>query len=117
VTVVTLSHFNLLFLYVLHDEEFNNLYTLLRIIRMINSRRMSWIEQVSRMREQRNVCRDMVGKPEGKRPLARPGRKWEDNIKLVLMEKEWGGMDWIRLAQDRDQWQDLVNTVMNFRAL
>jgi hypothetical protein len=56
-----------------------------------------------------------VGKPEGKRPLGRPRRKWEDNIRMDLREMGWGGMDWIDLAQDRDQWRALVNTVMNLR--
>jgi hypothetical protein len=56
-----------------------------------------------------------VGKPEGKRPLGRPRRKWEDNIKLDLQEVGCGGMDWIKLAQDRDRWRALVNVVMNLR--
>jgi hypothetical protein len=56
-----------------------------------------------------------VGKPEGKRPLGRPRRRWLDNIKMYLREIEWDAMDWIDLAQDRDQWRALVNTVMNLR--
>jgi hypothetical protein len=56
-----------------------------------------------------------VGKPEGKRPPERPRRRWEDNIKMDLREIGWGGMDWIDLAQDRDQWRALVNTVMNLQ--
>jgi hypothetical protein len=56
-----------------------------------------------------------VGKPEGKRPLGRPRHRWEYNIKIDLREIGWGGMDWIDLAQDRDQWRALVNTVMNLR--
>jgi hypothetical protein len=56
-----------------------------------------------------------VGKPEGKRPLGRPRRTWEDNIRMDLRGIGWGGMDWIDLAQDRDQWKALVNTVMNLR--
>jgi hypothetical protein len=58
--------------------------------------------------------RILVGKPEGKRPLGRPRCMWVDNIKRDLREIEWGGMDWIDLAQDRDQLRALVNTVMNF---
>jgi hypothetical protein len=54
-----------------------------------------------------------VGKPEGKRPLGRPRRKWEDNIKTDVREREWGGMDWIDLAQDMNQWRVLVDTIMN----
>jgi hypothetical protein len=65
--------------------------------------------------EKRNAYRILVGKPEGKKPLGRPGRRWEDNIKMDFREISWGGMDWIDLAQDRDQWRALVNTVMNLR--
>jgi hypothetical protein len=65
--------------------------------------------------EKRNACRIMVEKPEGKRPLERPGRRWVGNIKMDLREIGWGGMDWIHLAQDRDQWRALMNTVMNLR--
>jgi hypothetical protein len=56
-----------------------------------------------------------LGKPEGKRPLGRPRRRWEDNIKMDLREKGWGGMDWIDLAEDRNQWRTFLYTVMNFR--
>ena len=57
----------------------------------------------------------MTGKPEGKRPIGRPRRRWEDNIKMDLQEVGCGGMDWIELAQDRDRWRELVNVVMNLR--
>jgi hypothetical protein len=67
------------------------------------------------MGEKRNAYRILVGKPEGKRPLGRPRRIWEDNIKMDLKEVGLGGMDWIDLAQDRDQWRALVNTVMSLR--
>jgi hypothetical protein len=67
--------------------------------------------------EKRNAYRILVGKPEGKRPLGRPRRRWVDNIKTDLREIGWDGMDWIDLAQDRDQWRALVNTVMNIRVL
>jgi hypothetical protein len=63
------------------------------------------------MREKRGAYRILVGKPEGKRPLGRTGRRWEDNIKMDLREIGWGGMDWIYLAHGKDQWRDLVNTV------
>ena len=70
---------------------------------------------MARMGEGRDVCRVLVGKPEGKRPLGRPRLRWEDNIKMGLQEVGCGGMDWIELAQDRDRWRALVNAVMNLR--
>jgi hypothetical protein len=69
------------------------------------------------MGEGRNVYRVLVGKPEGKRPLGRPRRRWEDGIKMDLGETDWGGVAWIHLAQDRDRWRALVNAVMNLRVL
>ena len=66
------------------------------------------------MGEERGVHRVLVGKPEGKGPLGRPRRRWEDNIKMDLQEEGAGGGDWMELAQDRDRWRALVNTVMNF---
>jgi len=65
--------------------------------------------------ERRGVYRVLVGKSEGKRPLGRPRRKWEDNIKIDLQEVGCGDMDWIDLAQDRDRWRALVNAVMNLQ--
>jgi hypothetical protein len=67
------------------------------------------------MGETRNAYSILVGKPEGKRPLGRPRRRWVDNIEIDLREIGWDGMDWIELAQDRGQWRALVNTVMNLR--
>jgi hypothetical protein len=66
------------------------------------------------MEEESGVYSVLVGKPEGKRPLERPRRRWEDNIRMDLQEVGCGGMDWIGLAQDRDRWRALVNAVMNF---
>jgi hypothetical protein len=87
------------------------------IIRQIISRRMRWAGHVARMGEGRNVYRVLVGKPEGKRPLGRPRRRWEDGIKMDLREIGWGGVEWIQLAQDRDRWRAVVNAVMNLRVL
>jgi len=70
---------------------------------------------VARRGEGRVVCRVLVGKPEGKKPLGRHRRRWEDNIKMDLQEVGCWGMDWIDLAQDRDRWRALVNAVMNLR--
>jgi hypothetical protein len=67
------------------------------------------------MGERRGMYRVSVGKPEGKRPLGRPKRRWEDNIQMDIQEVGCGGMDWIELAQDRDRWRALVNAVMNLR--
>jgi hypothetical protein len=82
---------------------------------MIKSKRMRWAGHVARMGETKNAYRILVGKPEGKRPLARPRRRWVDNIKIDLREIGWDGVDWVDLSQDRDQWRALVNTVMNLR--
>jgi hypothetical protein len=82
---------------------------------MIKSRRMRGAGHVARMGEKRNVYSIMVGKREGKIPLGRPRRRWVDNIKMDLREIGWHGMDWIDLAQYRDQCRALVNTTMNLR--
>jgi hypothetical protein len=69
------------------------------------------------MGEERNVYRVSVGKPEGKRPLGRPRRRWEDGIRMDLREIGLGGVDWIQLSQDRDRWRAVVSAVMNLRVL
>ena len=99
----------------LHNEELNDLYCSPNVVRVINSRRMTWAGHVARMGERRGVYRVLVGEPEGKRPLGRPRRRWEDNIKMDLHEVRCGGMDWIGLAQDMGRWRALVNAVMNLR--
>jgi hypothetical protein len=101
----------------LHSGELHNLYSSPDIIRQIKSRRMSWAGHVARMGEGRNVYRVLAGNTEGKRPLARLRRRWEDGIKMDLRELGWGGVEWVHLAQDRDRWWALVNAVMNLRVL
>ena len=95
----------------LHNEELNDLYSSPNIVRVIKSRRIRWAGHVARMGENRGVYRVLVGKPEIKRLLGRPRRRWEDNIKMDLQEVECGGMDWIELAEDRDRWRALVHAV------
>ena len=97
----------------LHKEELRDLYSQSNIVRVVKLR-MRWVGHVARIGEGRGVHRVLVGKPEGKRPLGRPKRRWEDNIKMDLQEVGGGG-DWMELAQDRDRWRALVNTVMNLR--
>jgi hypothetical protein len=82
---------------------------------MIKSRRMRWEGHVARVGEKKNVYRLLVGKPEGKRPLGRPRRRWTDNIKMVLSETGLGGVDWIGLTQDRYRWRGLVTAIMKLR--
>jgi hypothetical protein len=83
---------------------------IIRIIRIIKSRRMRWTGNVARMGEKRNACRLLVGKP-----LGRPRRRWADNIVMNLGEVGWGDVDWIGLAQDRNSWRALVNSILNLR--
>jgi len=99
----------------LHNEELNDLYSSPNTVRVIKSRRMRWAGHVARMAEERGVYRILVGKPEGKTPVGRPRRRWVDNIRNDLHEVGCGYMDWIGLAQGRDEWRTLVSAVMNLR--
>ena len=81
-------------------------------MRVIKSRRMRWAGHVAGIGEGSGVYRVLVGKPEGRRPMGRPRRRWEDNIKIDLQEVGCGDRDWIELAQDRDRCQALVNAVI-----
>jgi hypothetical protein len=99
----------------LHSEELHNLYSSPDIIKQVKSRRMRWAGHVARMGEKRKVYKVLVGKPEGKSPLGR--RRWEDGIRMDLREIGLGGVDCIRLAQDRDRCRAVVSAVMNLRVL
>jgi hypothetical protein len=90
----------------LHCEELRNLYASPNIIRAIKSRKITWAGLVERMRNMRNAYNILFGKREGKRPLGKPRRKWEDNIRMDLRKIEWESADWINLTQDR-------NTILN----
>jgi hypothetical protein len=98
----------------LHNDEIHNLYSSPNIVKVIKSR-MRWVGHVARMVEGRGIYRVLVRRPEGKRPLGRPRRRWEDNIQLDLREIGIDGANWTQLAQDRVQWRAFVNTVMNLR--
>jgi len=93
--------------------SFRDLYSLPNIVQVVKSRRMRWAGHMAHTGEGRGVHRVRVGRPEGKRPLGRPRRRWENNIKMDLREVGGGG-DWMELVQDMDRWRALVNTVMNF---
>jgi hypothetical protein len=99
----------------LHNDELHSLYSSINIVRVFKSRRMRWAGHLARMGEGRGTYRDLVGRPEGKRPLGRHRRRYEDNIKMDLREIRIDGANWIQLAQDRVQWRACVNTVMNLR--
>jgi hypothetical protein len=99
----------------LHNDEIYSLYSSPNVGRVINSRWMRWAGHVACMGEGRGVYRVLVEKPEGVRPLGRPRRKWEDNIKMHLRDVGIDRANWVRLAQDRVQWRAFVNAVMNLR--
>jgi hypothetical protein len=99
----------------LHNKELYALYSSPNIIRVIKSRRLRWAGHVARMGERRGAYGALLGKPEGRRPLERPRRRWKDNIKLYVQEVGCEGMDWIDLAHDMDRWRTVVNVVMNLR--
>jgi hypothetical protein len=98
----------------LHNEKLYHLYSP-NIFRVIKSRRVIWGWACTTYGGHEKCILDLVGRPEGRRQLGRPRRKWEDNIKMDLQEVEGGVMDWIDLTQDRDSWQAGVNAVINFR--
>jgi hypothetical protein len=99
----------------LHNDELNDQYSLPNIVRVVKSRRMGWARHVARMWEERGVHRVLVGKPEGKRRLGRPRRRWEDNIKVDVQGVGGGCGVWKELAQDKEGRRALVSTVKNLR--
>jgi len=99
----------------IHNEELNDLYTSPNIVRVIKSRRIRWAGHMARMAEERGAFRVLEGKPEGKRPLGRPRRRWVDNIRMDLQKVGCEYMDWIGLAQERDGWRTLVSAIMDLR--
>jgi hypothetical protein len=99
----------------LHNEELHGFYSKPSIVRVIKARRMIWAGHVARMGEVRSANNILVGRPEGRRPLGRPKRRWEDNIKMDLGKIGFGDVDWIDLAQDRDRCRAFVKTVMNLQ--
>jgi hypothetical protein len=96
----------------LHNEGLHNLFSSPSIIRMIQSRRMKWVEHMARMGDKRNAYGILMEKSGGKRPLGRQRGRWVGNIKMDLGEIGWDGMDWVDVPQDIDQWRALVNMVM-----
>jgi hypothetical protein len=97
----------------LHNAELHNLYYSPNIVRVVKSRRMKWAGHVACMGEGRGFYRVLVRRPEGKRPLGRPKRRWEDSSKLDLREIGIDESNWIRLAQDRVRWRAFVSKVMS----
>jgi hypothetical protein len=101
----------------LHNEELLDLYSSPNIIRQIKSRRMRWTGHVARMREEVKVYKVLVGKSEGKNYLEDQGVDGRMGSEWILGKLAGGGVDWIRLAQDRDRWRAVVSAVMNLRVL
>jgi hypothetical protein len=99
----------------MHNEELLDLYFSPSVIRIIKSRGIIWAGNVARRGEKRNSYRLFLGKPEGKRPLGRPRRRWVDNIRMDLGEVGWDDVNWIGLAKDRNRWRALVNSVLNLQ--
>jgi hypothetical protein len=99
----------------LHNEELHGLYSSPCIVRVIKARTIRWAAHVACMGEVRGAYNILVGRPEGRRPLGRPRRRWEDNIKMDLREIGFGDVNWIHLAQDRDRWRALVDMVISLR--
>jgi hypothetical protein len=94
-------------------EKLNDLHCSSNIVQVIKSSRLRWVGHVERMVERRGLYRVLVQKPEGKRPFGKPGRGWEDNIKMDHQEVGCEDMDWVELVKDRNRCQTVVNAIMN----
>ena len=99
----------------LYNEELYSLYRSPNIVRVIKSRRLRWAGHVARMEVGRSAFKILTGKPTGKRPLGRPRRRWEDNIRMDLEEIDMNAGNWVDSAQDRTYWRALVNAALNLR--
>jgi hypothetical protein len=99
----------------LHNEGLHKMYGSPNITRVIKSRRVRWTGHAACMGEMRDAYKTLVRKPEQKRPLGRPRHRWEDNTRMNLGETGWEGVNWVYMAQGRDQWWDLVNMVTNLQ--
>ena len=99
----------------LHNEELHSLYRSPNIVRVIKCRRLRWSGDVARMEDGRSAFKILKGKPTGKRPLGRPRRRWEDNIRMNLEEIGISTGNWVDSAQDRNYWRALVNATLNLR--
>ena len=99
----------------LHNKELHSLYRSPNIVRVIKSRRLRWAGHVARMEEGRSAFKILTGKSNGKRPLGRPRRRWEDNIRMDLEEIGINAENWVDSAQDRNYWRALVNAALNLR--
>ena len=93
----------------------HSLYSSPNIVRVIKSRILRWAGHVARMEESRSAFKILTGKPTGKRPLGRPRRRWEDNIRMQLEEININACNWVGSAQDRDYWRALVNVALDLR--
>ena len=96
-------------------EELHSLYRSPNIVRVIKSRRLRWVRHLARMEEGRSAFKILTGKPTEKRPLGRPRRRWEDNIKMDLEEIDINAGKWVDSAQDRNYWRSLVNVALHLR--
>ena len=93
------------------------MYRSSNIVRVIKSRRLKWAGHVTRIEEVRSAFKILTGTPEGKRPLGKPRRRWEDNIRMDLIEVGINTRNWVASAQDRDYWKVLVNAALNLRVV